>query len=206
MDRKSSESGRDSKGGHSAEQNESVREGFGDDMGTRVGRPDPGATDDRSMARLSENADDRGIEGAVLAGSDNPGGSPGGTERGSRPSSSGGERSRTRADGSSMDGEGQTLDHAQRAQSGTPQRGAASGGGAAETGMGGEANRGVDGAKVERGSDEQGSERAGSEPLRGRQSEHKPSYGGEGGEPRTSSDQRERGVDYYGDEGTGKSH
>ena len=203
MDRKSSQGGRNNLGGHSAEQNENVREGFGDDMGTRVGRPDPGATDDRSMARLSENADDRGIEGAVLAGSENPGGSPGGTERGSRPGS-GGERSDTRADGSSMEGEGQTLDHSQRAQSGMPQRGAASGGDSAETGMGGEANRGVEGAKIERGSDEQGSERSGSEPLRGRQSEHKPSYGGEGGEPRTSSDQRERGLDYYGDEGTGK--
>ena len=170
-------------------------------MGTRVGRPDPGAPDDRSMARLSGNADERGIEGAVLGGSDNPGGSPGGTEGGSRAGSAG-QRSSTRADGSSMEGDAQTLDHAQRAQSGTPQRGST--GGAGQTGAGGEANRGVDGAKIERGSDEQGSDRAGSEPLRGRQSEHKPSYGGEGGEPRTSSDQRERGLDYYGDEGSGK--
>ena len=49
------------KGGKGAtgggEQQKDVREGFGDDMGTRVGRPDPagpGALDDRSMARLSE--------------------------------------------------------------------------------------------------------------------------------------------------------
>ena len=81
MDRDTSKGGR-TQGGQSAEQNENVREGFGDDAGTRVGRPDSGAPDDRSMARLSENADDRGIEGAVLAGSENPTGSPGGTERG----------------------------------------------------------------------------------------------------------------------------
>ena len=184
-------------GGHSSEQNKNVREGFGDDLGTRVGRPDAGGTDDRSMARLSENADDRGIEGAVLAGSDNPSGSPGGTERGTRPASGG--RSSTRADGSSM--EGQTLDHSQRAQSGMPQSG--------ESGVGGEANRGVEGAKVQGGTDEEGGrsqqgDRSGSEPLEGRRSEHKPSYGGEGGDPRTSSDQREGKLDYYGDEGTGK--
>jgi hypothetical protein len=34
-------------------------------------------------------------------------------------------------------------------------------------------------------------ERAGSEPL-DREKEHKGSYGGEGGDPRTSSDQREK--------------
>ena len=36
----------------------------------------------------------------------------------------------------------------------------------------------------------QGTDRSGSEPLE-RDREHKPSYGGEGGEARTSSDQRE---------------
>lgn len=35
-----------------------------------------------------------------------------------------------------------------------------------------------------------GDDRSGSEPL-GRDREHKPSYGGEGGKPRTSSDTRE---------------
>jgi hypothetical protein len=160
------------KGGQSSEQNENVREGFGDDMGTRVGRPDPGAADDRSMARLSENADDRGIEGAILKDSDNPSGSPGGTERGSRPTA--GRRSGTRADGSSMEGE--TLDHSQRAESGMPQ-------GAAQSGAGGEANRGVEGAKVQRGTDEQAG-RSGSEPLEERKNDHKPGYGGEGGAPR----------------------
>lgn len=192
MDRDTSKGGR-TQGGQSAEQNENVREGFGDDMGTRVGRPDSGAPDDRSMARLSENADDRGLEGAVL-GSDDRGGSPAGTERGGRPDGAGeGERSRTRADGSSMDGG--TLDHAQRAQSGTPQGG------------GGEANRGVEGANVQGGADEgnaSSEDRPGSEPLSGRQTEHKPGYGGEGGNARTSSDQREGGLDYYGNEGTKK--
>ena len=199
MDRDRQASAGKTQGGQSSEQNKNVREGFGDDMGTRVGRPDEGTPDDRSMARLSENADDRGIEGAVLASSDNPTGSPGGTERGPRPGAGGG-RSSTRADGSSM--EGQTLDHAQRAQTGMPQSG--------QTGIGGEANKGVEGANIQRGTDEEGSrsapqsDRPGSEPLSGRQSEHKPSYGGEGGDPRTGSHERERGLDYYGDEGTGK--
>ena len=147
--------------GQDAGRNENDREGFGDDMGTRVGRPDAAGT-----------------------------------------------RSTTRADGSSM--EGDTLDHAQRAQSGMSQ------------GAGAEASRGVEGANVRGGTDEQSGsqsgssgagsgvnqgdrgqgDRAGSEPLRGRESEHKPSYGGEGGSARTSSDQREGGADYYGDEST----
>lgn len=37
----------------------------------------------------------------------------------------------------------------------------------------------------------QGAEEKGSEPLEGTERIHKPSYGGEGGEPRISSDQRE---------------
>ena len=199
------------KGGKGAtgggEQQKDVREGFGDDMGTRVGRPDPagpGALDDRSRARLSENADDRGIEGGVL--------------------SSPGQRSSTRADGSSMEGE--PLDHAQRAQSGTPERGSLGGGArgaSAPSGAGGEANQGVHGAQrnaagsgsgskgapagadIKGGTDEHsqgaqgGTGRSGSEPLRERQSEHKSGYGGEGGAPRES-----KGPDYYGDEGTKK--
>lgn len=205
MDGNQSKGGR-TQGGQRAEQNENVREGFGDDMGTRVGRPDSGGTDDRSMARLGENADDRGLEGAVLDGASGREGQPGGTGRGGR--------SATRADGSSM--EGDTLDHSQRAQSGMSQGGSSQSG---SRGSGAEANRGVEGANVRGGTDEQGGssrsgvnqgdrgqgDRAGSEPLTGRQNEHKGSYGGEGGEPRTSSDQREKGLDYYGDEGTGKS-
>ena len=210
MEGNESKGGR-TQGGQRAEQNENVREGFGDDMGTRVGRPDAGGADDRSMARLSENADDRGLEGAALDGAGQGG------------------RSSTRADGSSM--EGDTLDHSQRAQSGMGKEGSKSGSQGGATGAGGEANRGVEGANVRGGTDEQGGsqgesrsgagtsgagagvnqgdrgqgDRAGSEPLAGRKDEHKGSYGGEGGEPRSSSDQREKGLDYYGDEGTGKS-
>lgn len=185
------------------ERNENARnaQGFGDDMGTRVGRPDrpnrPDASDE-GMARLSEDADDRGssrLEGSILddASLESQGG-----------------RSHVRADGSSMEASsgadrGETLDHTQRAESGMPQReksqraGGASRTGA-DSGMGGEANRGVHaeqgrGASVEHGTDEGPGPNAGgasgSEPLEGRKSEHKPSYGGEGGEPRTSSEQRE---------------
>jgi hypothetical protein len=166
------------------ERDKSVREGFGDDGGTRVGRPDAPIPDDRSMARLADQQDSEGIEGSVLG------------------DTSAGARATRRADGSSMS-EGQashqgqgshdtkhrTNDHTQRA----------------ESGMGGEANRGVEGAQrggasIPHGTDEESSggggsahtDRAGSEPLSGREREHKPSYGGEGGSPRTSSDQRER--------------
>ena len=60
------------------------------------------------------------------------------------------------------------------ARSGTPGAGAGLPDAAAATGRGSEG----------------GTERAGSEPL-ARDREHKPSYGGEGGVPRTSSDTRE---------------
>lgn len=168
----------------------SDRNGFGDDMGTRVGRPDAGrsASDDNS-ARLSENAITSGLEGAILEGGDNVR-----SQAASASSSSAGDRSRTRADGSAMTGEnqheGQTLDHAQRAASGTPQQ--SEGSGDSAKGAGAEASRGVEGAQAQRGTDEGSDERSGSEPLEGRTKEHKPGYGGEGGEPRTSSDQRER--------------
>ena len=50
---------------------------------------------------------------------------------------------------------------------------------------------GTDGTDAVTGRGAEGTaDRAGSEPL-GREREHKPSYGGEGGKPRTSSDQRE---------------
>jgi len=46
--------------GSNKEQDKNVRhEGFGDDGGTRVGRPD-------SAARLSEDATSRGIEGSIV--------------------------------------------------------------------------------------------------------------------------------------------
>jgi len=165
------------------ERDQSVRQGFGDDGGTRIGRPDAPSPDDRSMARLADQQDSEGIEGSALG------------------DQAAGARATHRADGSSMsEGQGshqgqgshdtkpRTNDHTQRA----------------ESGMGGEANRGVEnaqrGASVPHGTDEESSGgggsahtgRPGSEPLTGREREHKPSYGGEGGSPRTSSDQRER--------------
>ncbi|MDF1505245.1 hypothetical protein [Roseisolibacter sp. H3M3-2] len=65
-------------------------------------------------------------------------------------------------------------------------------------GAGAEAAAGEHAARPGQGSDdattgrgeEDGADRAGSEPLT-RDREHKPSYGGEGGRPRTSSDTRE---------------
>lgn len=73
----------------------------------------------------------------------------------------------------------------------------------ASTGAGAEAAEGLHGAgdtgtkagKPEIGRNAQDQDSAassGSEPLRGRTTEHKGGYGGEGGAPRTSSDQREQ--------------
>ena len=150
----------DSKRRTDSEQGKSVRKGFGDEMGTRVG-PADGATDgDRSVARLSEDADSRGLEGSIL-------------EASSSDESSQGKRSSTRADGSNMAGE-----PADRA----PAKG---------TGAGAEGSESIQGAKVQRGNHEGSGDRAGSEPLSDRDKTHKSSYGGEGGQSRTSSDQRE---------------
>lgn len=114
------------------------REGFGDDAGTRVGRPDEG----RAAAGPSQDA-------------------------------------------------------------GTPSQGKS-------TGAGGEAAEGIHGAGTssrnesdrtsvdskETGREDRGTrELAGSEPLQKRNQEHKGSYGGEGGTPRTSSDTREKPED-----------
>ena len=129
------------------------REGFGDDMGARVGRPDQakrapiGDTD--THAGPSTGTSDHDLEGSILDGAD--------TRRGTD--------------------EGQS------------------------TGMGAEGAQGIHDAKAQRGTlDQDQREQAGmsgSEPLQGRGSEHKPSYGGEGGSPRVSSDQREN-RDYDG--------
>ena len=162
--------------GNRADSGMGGREGYGDGGGARVGRPDAGrpderATSDSGMARLSHNAGGADAEeGSIL--DDEAEGARGG-------------RSEMRADGSSMSGSDQTLDHAQRAQSGTPERGSGAG---AESAQGIHGRQGGESAP-------RGDDRAGSEPLEGRGREHKPSYGGEGGAPRTSSDQRENPKD-----------
>ena len=74
------------------------------------------------------------------------------------------------------------------------QDGGGSGGGS--TGAGAEAARGIqsatqDGGTSPDGAKQQDASRSGSEPLPDRSTEHEGSYGGKGGAPRTSSDQRE---------------
>ena len=64
-------------------------------------------------------------------------------------------------------------------------RGAASSSGRGKTGAGAEAAEGIHSSKGE-----SAEERSGSEPLRHRETEHKSGYGGEKGEPKTSSDER----------------
>jgi hypothetical protein len=142
----------DEKSYYAGNQSES-REGFGDDMGTRVGRPDQahraplGDTD--VHAGPSTGTSEHDLEGSILDGAE--------TRRGTE--------------------------------------------GSGSTGMGAEGAQGIHDVQEQRGTLDQ-EQRAqagmqGSEPLEGRGSEHKPSYGGEGGKPRTSSDQREN-RDYDG--------
>lgn len=61
------------------------------------------------------------------------------------------------------------------------------------TGAGSEAARGIEGDNANRSQEpgtEEEVERSGSEPLKHRETEHKSGYGGEGAEPKISSDQR----------------
>ena len=125
-------------------------EGFGDDGGTRVGRPDGS---DREAAPSSGTGAPDAEEGSILEG---------------EPS----RRGVTASD-----------------------RG--------NTGAGAESAEGIHGSKGKQPEDRSGVEHAhgepgrgegaglsGSEPLRHREGEHKSGYGGEMGEPKTSSDQR----------------
>ncbi|HKG95660.1 MAG TPA: hypothetical protein VKA84_27365 [Gemmatimonadaceae bacterium] len=158
----------------------SGREGYGDDAGTRVGRPDAGGTDERSvdkqMARLSDSsADERGIEGSALSGSERDwrsgrhaaGG--GSTEEGLE---SGGEAVRGLHEAQEQGGAG----------SGREWQGA-SGKSTGNTRGGAMGASGESSASGNPG-------RSGSEPLEGRTNEHQGGYGGQGGSPRTSSDSR----------------
>ena len=125
------------------------REGFGDEQGARVGRPDQARRaplgDSHTHVGPSTDTSEHDLEGSVLEGAearrdtdDEPGGGTG----------AGAEGAQGIHDAQTQKG---TLDHDQREQAGM----------------------------------------SGSEPLQDRGSEHKGSYGGEGGSPRVSSDQRE---------------
>ena len=121
--------------------------GLGDDMGTRVGRPDQARRaplgETGQHAGPSTDVSESDLEGSILKDADTHRGTEGGGSTGM-----GAEGAQGIHDVQQQRG---TLDHEQREQAGM----------------------------------------SGSEPLEGRGAEHKPSYGGEGGRPRTSSDQRE---------------
>ena len=133
------------------------REGFGDDGGTRVGRPDPAKGADVSTGPSSQPVKE-GLEGAVFEeeedGAENPN-ARNASGRG-RPTGAGSEAAEGTHD--AMHGQGpSSRTSADQAAGGT---------------AGDDARRG-------------------SEPLTGREREHESGYGGRGGSPRTSSDQRE---------------
>lgn len=131
------------------------REGFGDDQGTRVGSPTPGGSGEPGHLRATEGALDEERETAI----DEPG-------RSATATGSGEAAARTPAGGG---GTGMGSEAAE---------GVHSTGGRSPS-----APSGLQGAETGRG-DSGGVDRAGSEPLGGRTTEHKGSYGGEGGEPR----------------------
>jgi hypothetical protein len=146
-------SSRENEDSYYAGDQSSSREGFGDDMGTRVGRPDQARRaplgDTQEHAGPSTGTSEHDLEGSILDGAE--------TRRGTENSES--------------------------------------------TGMGGEGAQGIHNVQQQRGTLDQDQRQQsgmnGSEPLEGRGSEHKGSYGGEGGTPRVSSDQRE-GQSYDG--------
>ena len=136
--------------------------GFGDEGGTRVGRP---ATGPEGTGPSSQPVKE-GLEGAIFEDDETSGGSrgggPGNTSRGKS----------TGAGGEAAEGLHAAKGRPQGDETATHQR-------ESEQREGGDSTLG-------------GNDRLGSEPLHGRTTEHKGSYGGEGAEPRVSSDQRER--------------
>jgi hypothetical protein len=141
------------------------REGFGDDGGTRVGRPDPAQGADQHTGPSSQPVKE-GLEGAVFEES--------GDARGGVSKSDAGAAASRGSQGGAPTGAGA------EAAEGTHN--------AMRDRSPGE-NSGVDAAadQIERKDD---SSRRGSEPLTGRDQEHVSGYGGAGGAPKKSSDQR----------------
>jgi len=143
------------------------REGFGDDGGTRVGRPDPAQGADRHTGPSSEPVDE-GLEGAIFDDAEDAHG------RGRMPKSASDAASSRESQRGSPTGAGaeaaEGTHNAMRDRS--PQQ-----------------KSGVDAASDQLGNKDDRSRR-GSEPLAGRDDEHVSGYGGAGGTPKRSSDQR----------------
>jgi hypothetical protein len=127
-----------------------VDAGFGDEQGTRVGRPDPGQA---PAAPSSAAGVPDGEEGSILEGEE--------TRRGVSQK----DRGNTGAGSEAAEGIHSTKPRQPEQRSGVEH-------------AHGEPGRG------------EGAGLSGSEPLRHRETEHKSGYGGEKGEPKTSSDQR----------------
>ena len=138
------------------------REGFGDDGGTRVGRPDPAQGAERQSGPSSQPVKE-GIEGAIFE-----------DEEGSRGERSGAQTSQRLGSPSGPTGAGAE---------------AAEGTHGAMRDRSPRQNSGVEAAADQLGSKDDDSRR-GSEPLAGRDQEHVSGYGGAGGAPKRSSDQR----------------
>ncbi|HEX6629483.1 MAG TPA: hypothetical protein VF048_00245 [Gemmatimonadaceae bacterium] len=144
------------------------REGFGDDQGTRVGRPDAarsasgrsGSSEGGERSGPSTQPVKEGLEGAVLEGDESS------RERGTR-SASGSSRGSTGAGAEAAEG----TEGAQR-QRDPGERSSVDASSSSTRG---------------------GADRRGSEPLAHRDDQHVSGYGGSAGQPQRSSDQRDKG-------------
>lgn len=156
---------KENESGYFAGNQSGQREGFGDDQGARVGKPDQAAhrapLGNSEEVGPSSGTDPHGEEGSILEGAS--------TRRGT-------------------DEEGPAQKNVKDAAKGASGSSGNTDGGRS-TGMGAEGAQGIHNKQPQSGA--AGSGQRGSEPLQGRDTEHKGSYGGEGGAARTSSDQRE---------------
>lgn len=147
MDRE--KSGTTRTGGEEDRESQRADGGFGDEGGTRVGRPDPDATASPSTG----TGVPVGEEGSILEGEE------------SRRGMTASDRGSTGAGAEAAEGMHSSKGRSPHERSGVEH-------------AHGEPGRG------------EGAGLSGSEPLRHRETEHKSGYGGEGAEPKTSSDQR----------------
>ena len=148
------------------------REGFGDDGGTRVGRPDPAqgaAEGGEQHTGPSSQPVKEGLEGAIFDDTEDAHG------RGHMPKSGSDAASSRESQRGSPTGAG--AEAAEGTHNAMRDRSPAD-------------NSGVDAANDQLGTKGDDSRR-GSEPLTGRDAEHVSDYGGAGGSPKRSSDQRE---------------
>lgn len=172
----------------SSERKGTPAQGYGDDQGTHIGRPrESGRENDRDSGQPGAHSVRDGLEGSVLDGGDDSKSAEASAVDGSQ----GRSRGRTGAGAEAAQGI-----HGMPGAGGEPNKGTS--------------NRAGEGQSAGGASGQEGDvEHSGSEPLHGSSQQHRSGYGGRGGAPDTSSDQRRpqdtgsRGNAELGDEEAG---